>query len=164
MSAAVDPDGRQPHYPAGSCACGADLGQATDLGVERSQQVHDVPTITVRVAGHDLHRVGCGCGRQYVAPGPGSGPVSYRPNLQAFAVYLLVYQHVPVARCAQLIADLTGATPSTGFIHGMLARAAGTVAGVVATIKTLITRAPRARLVVPSSWQSGGPLTLANDI
>jgi hypothetical protein len=29
----------------------------------------------------------------------------YRPNLRALAVYLVVYQHVPVQRCAELIAE-----------------------------------------------------------
>lgn len=38
---------------------------------------------------------------------------------------MLVYQHVPVQRCVQLIADLIGGTgPSDGFVHGMLARCA----------------------------------------
>jgi hypothetical protein len=65
-------------------------------------------------------------------------PISYGLNLQAFAVYLLVFQHVPVHRCAQLIADLTGARPSDGFIHGMLTRAAKAVDEAVKTIKALI--------------------------
>jgi transposase len=59
----------------------------------------------------------------------------------ALVVYLVVFQHVPVERCARLVADLTGAKPSVGFIHGMLARAAGALADVVALIKTLITAA-----------------------
>jgi hypothetical protein len=57
-------------------------------------------------------------------------------------VYLLVYQHVPVARCVELIADLTGGTgPSTGFCHGMLARCATAVRETVNLIKTLVTLA-----------------------
>ncbi|MBK6873569.1 MAG: transposase [Kineosporiaceae bacterium] len=56
-------------------------------------------------------------------------------------VYLLVFQHVPVARCAQLVADVTGARPSTGFVHAMLATAAAAVKDVVTLIKTLITAA-----------------------
>jgi hypothetical protein len=60
-------------------------------------------------------------------------------NFKALVVYLLIYQHVPVARCVQLIADLCGgAGPSGGFVHGMLARCAAAVAEVVALIKTLI--------------------------
>jgi transposase len=67
--------------------------------------------------------------------------VSYGANLRALVVYLLVFQHVPVERCARLVADLTGAQPSTGFIHSMLARAGDAVADVVALVKTLVTAA-----------------------
>jgi hypothetical protein len=38
----------------------------------------------------------------------------YGSNLRALAVHLLVFQHVPVARTQTLIANLTGARPSTG--------------------------------------------------
>jgi len=44
-------------------------------------------------------------------------------------VYLLVYQHVPVGRCAELIGGLTGGVgPSSGFVHSMLARCAAACA------------------------------------
>lgn len=59
----------------------------------------------------------------------------------ALAVYLVVYQHVSIGRCAQLIADVTGARVSAGFIHSCLAKAAGVIADVVKLIKTLITAA-----------------------
>jgi len=61
--------------------------------------------------------------------------------VRALAVYLLVFQHVPVQRCRQLIADVTGAAVSEGFIHSCLAKSAEAVAGVVKLIKTLITAA-----------------------
>jgi transposase len=63
------------------------------------------------------------------------------PNLRALAVYLVVFQHVPIERCARLIADVTGAQVSAGFVHSCLARAAEAVADVVKLIKTLITTA-----------------------
>jgi hypothetical protein len=69
---------------------------------------------------------------------PGSA-LSIGPNLRALAVYLVVYQHVPVERCALLIADVTGADVSAGFVHSCLARAACVIADVVKLIKTLIT-------------------------
>jgi transposase len=56
-------------------------------------------------------------------------------------VYLVVYQHVPIDRCAQLIADVTGAEVSAGFVHSCLAKAAEVVSDVVKLIKTLITAA-----------------------
>ncbi len=53
----------------------------------------------------------------------------------------MVFQHVPAERCAQLIADVTGAGVSAGFVHSCLARAACVIADVVKLIKTLITAA-----------------------
>ena len=136
------PDERVAHYPSGACGCGADLAEAADEGIARSHQVHEVPLTTATVVQHDLHRSRCACGRAHVGARPGDvadAPISYGPNLRALVVYLLVFQHVPVERCAQLVADVTGAKPSTGFVHGMLARAAEAVKDVVALIKTLIT-------------------------
>jgi transposase len=46
----------------------------------------------------------------------------------------------PVHRCAEPIEPLTGARPSAGFVHGMLARAAA-VAGANRLIRALITLA-----------------------
>ena len=54
----------------------------------------------------------------------------------------MVFQHVPVERCRQLIADVAGAAVSEGFIHSCLARAASLAAEVVALIRALITAAP----------------------
>jgi hypothetical protein len=42
--------------------------------------------------------------------------VSVGPNLRALVVYLLVFQHVPVERCRQLLAHVTGAQVSDGFV------------------------------------------------
>lgn len=140
-----DPDETVPHYPRGLCGCGADLAGAADLGVARSHQVHEVPLVTAAVAQHDLHRVLCACGREHVAGRPAgvpAAPASYGVALQALVVYLLVFHHLPVQRCAQLVADVTGAKPSAGFVHGMLARAAARVADTVARVKKLVAAAP----------------------
>jgi hypothetical protein len=45
---------------------------------------------------------------------------------------------IPVHRCAELIAVLTGAEPSPGFVYGMLARAAAAVRYANALIRALI--------------------------
>lgn len=139
------PDETVPHRPQGCCGCGADLATAGDVGIERSHQVHDLPEVHITVWQHDVYRVRCGCGAEHVGQLPeevSTAPSSYGVNLKSLAVYLLVYQHVPVQRCVQLIADVTGGTgPSDGFVHGMLARCARAVAEVVAAIKTLITLA-----------------------
>ena len=54
--------------------------------------------------------------------------LSTGPRLRALAVYLVVFQHVPVERCRQLIADVTGAAVSDGFVHSCLAKAASLAA------------------------------------
>jgi len=138
------PDETVAHRPEGVCGCGADLADALDAGVVRSHQVHDIPLTTAKVVQHDLHAAVCGCGRRHVASRPdqvADAPVSYSPSLRALVVNLLVFQHLPVERCAQLVADVTGAKPSTGFVHGLLSSAAAAVGDVVALVKTLVTAA-----------------------
>jgi transposase len=140
-----EPDEQIAHRPQGTCGCGADLAGAAEVGIERSHQVHDLPEIRIQVRQHDLYRVRCGCGREHVADraeAVSAAPASYGPTIRSLIVYLLIYQHVPVARCVELIADLTGGTgPSTGFAHGLLARCATAVRQTVTTIKSLITLA-----------------------
>ncbi|MGP3957859.1 IS66 family transposase [Nonomuraea sp. 3N208] len=66
-------------------------------------------------------------------------PTSYGPNLRALAVYLLVFQHIPVERTAQLITDLTGANVSTGWVSGVLGQAAEAVGDSLKLIRALLT-------------------------
>jgi transposase len=138
----VSPDKRVPHFPAGACACGADLAAAADLGVAASHQVIDIPLETATVTQHDLHQVACGCGRVHRAPAPAGagapGTVTYGLALQAWCVYLLAAHAIPVHRCAGLIEALTGAEPSPGFVHSMIGRAAAAVADSNRAIRALI--------------------------
>jgi transposase len=140
----AEPDEIIDHYPSGACGCGADLAGAEDLGVARSCQQLEIPEPAARRIQHDLHEVQCGCGAGHVAERPAGVPdaaVSIGPNLRALAVYLVVFQHVPVERCRQLIADAAGAAVSAGFIHSCLARAADVISDVVQLIRALITAA-----------------------
>ena len=138
------PDVQRDRFPEGWCGCGAQLADALDLGVvDRYQQV-EVPLMTATRTQFDQHAVRCGCGKLHTATRPAgarSGPVGYGPNLQAWAVYLLVVQFIPVQRCVRMLESLTGAAPSPGFVHGMLSRAAALTAEVDKRIRTLITLA-----------------------
>ena len=128
------------HLPAACGGCGGDLTDARPAGVV-CRQVHDIPAVIEReVVEHRLHRRRCGCGAVTTAAAPAGvgAPVVYGPNLRALAVYLLVFQHVPVARTAQLIADLTGVRPSTGWISSVLATVADVLVDVEKLIKSLI--------------------------
>jgi transposase len=139
-----DPDDRRDRFPEGRCDCGDDLAGARDLGIVDRYQQHEIPQITVTVTQYDQHRVQCGCGRRHTAQRPEgarSGPVGYGPNLAAFAVYLMVVHFIPAHRVVALLESLTGATPSVGFVHGMLNRAAGLLTETHQRIRTLITLA-----------------------
>jgi transposase len=138
------PDDQQDRFPQGRCECGHDLAEATDLGVVDRYQQHEIPQASVTITQYDQHAVRCGCGAVHTATRPEgarAGPVGYGPNLQAFAVYLMVVQFIPVGRCVELLESLTGATPSAGFVHGMLTRTAGLLAEVDKRIRALITMA-----------------------
>jgi transposase len=139
------PDRTEDHFPEGACACGRDLADAADLGVSRSFQQEEVPAAMAERVQHDLHEVRCPCGREHAAPRPAGVPgsaLSVGPRLRALAVYLVVFQHVPVERCRLLIADVTGALVSDGLVRSCLAKAASLLKDVVALIRALITAAP----------------------
>jgi transposase len=126
------------HFPQGDCACGADLADAADLGVARSYQHHDVPEPHNKTPFPPLWFP--------PPPPPPAGvpdaPLSVGPRLSAMAVYLSVFQHVPVERAQALISDLTGGVVSAGFVHSCLGKAAGLVSDAVRLIRTLIAAAP----------------------
>jgi transposase len=139
-----NPDERLDRFPRGSCECGADLAGATDLGVSDRYQQHEIPLVVVRVTQYDQHAVRCGCGRLHTAERPQGargGVVEFGPNLQAWVVYLMVVHFLPAQRCAQLLGSMTGAAPSVGFVHGMLARAARLLAEADTRIRALVTLA-----------------------
>jgi len=137
-----NPDEHRDRFPEGRCDCGDDLAAARDLGVIDRYQSHEIPQVSVRVTQYDQHQVVCRCGTVHTADRPEgarSGSVGYGPNLAAFAVYLMVVHFVPAHRVVALLESLTGAAPSVGFVHGMLARTAGLLTEVHHRIRTLIT-------------------------
>lgn len=135
----ADPDLVLEHVPTTCTGCGAGLDGAEDVGVV-VRQVHDVPLVKVSVTEHRMRKRVCGCGQVVTAPAPAGvdAPACYGPNLRAVAVYLVVFQHVPVERAALLIKDLCGAQVSTGWVSAQLARASGCLVEVERLIKTLI--------------------------
>jgi transposase len=131
------------HVPDACGGCGAGLDTAVLVGVVR-RQVTDVPAVAVTVTEHRLQRrrCACGCVTSAAAPtGVADAPASYGPNVRAWVVYALVFQHIPVARVAELIRDLCGATPSTGWICGVLRQTAAALVQVEKLIRTLLTAA-----------------------
>lgn len=137
-------DTRVDRRPEGVCGCGADLARAADLGVVDRYQQHEIPLVNVRVTQYDQHAAVCECGTVHTASRPegaGAGRAEYGPNLRAYAVYLLVVHFIPVHRVVEILASLTGASPSPGFVHSLVRRAAGHLAAADFAIRTLITLA-----------------------
>lgn len=136
------PDERKDRFPHGVCGCGADLGEAADLGVVDAFQQIEIPTVTAALTQYDQHAVRCRCAKVDTAARPegaGTGKVTYGPVLQGWAVFLMVVHHLPVHRCRQVLTALTGAEPSVGFVHALLARTAKVLREADARIRALIT-------------------------
>jgi hypothetical protein len=67
-------------------------------------------------------------------PSDATGPVCWGPHVAALATYLLVRQHLPVARCADLLGHV-GANVSTGWVAGQVPKASGRLAGWLAALR-----------------------------
>jgi transposase len=118
-----DPDLVVDHVPLSCRGCGLDLATAAEMGVV-VRQVIDIPEVSASTTEYRMHKRRCACGTvtTAAAPAAATGPVVYGPNLRALAVYLLVFQHVPVERTAMLLADVCGAAVSTGWVCRTLAQ------------------------------------------
>lgn len=141
LSMVADPDVVEEHLPTACSGCGGGLGPGDSVGFER-RQVRDIPLTTVTVTEHRAHRCRCACGTVTAESMPGSvagSPSSYGPNLRALAVYLLVFQHVPVERTAILLRDVTGVEVSTGWVVSLLREATDLVADSLNLIRALLT-------------------------
>ena len=68
----------------------------------------------------------CRCGQMTMAQVPAgvTAPVQYGSGLRGLATYLLVAQHLPLARCAELLAELLDAPVSEGTLAAWYAAAA----------------------------------------
>ncbi len=139
----ADPDRRVTHRPKTCCGCGGGLAGAEIVSAER-RQVFDLPPIKVKVTEHEAVRVRCGCGtlNQAEFPPEATAPACWGPGVRALAVYLMHRQHIPIARCAEMLSDALGAPVSTGFLAGLGPEAAGLLGGFMARIRWLLGQAP----------------------
>jgi transposase len=119
------PDRTVLHAPARCHSCGESLEGAELTGAE-VRQVFDLPERRLEVTEHRAEARRCSCGATTKAsfPDEAKGPACYGPVMRATAVYLMVGQHVPVARAAELLSQVCGAPVSTGWLAGLAAEAA----------------------------------------
>lgn len=152
------PDEIVEHRPGRCRGCDEDLADAVGAGVG-VRQVFDVPPGRLRVVEHRLRSCRCrNCGLVTAAAAPPgvNAPVQYGPGIAAVVVYLIVRQHLPVARAAELCAELLAAPVSTGWITTQLARASAALAGFEEAVKDTIRAAPVAHFDETGARINGG--------
>jgi transposase len=136
------------HEPDTCAGCGGTLAAEVPPARVIRRQVFDIPTITVRVVEHRLLSRRCGCGTLTAAAGPAgvTAPVAYGPSAAAIAVYLVLGQHLPVARTAGLLAELFGTPMAVGTVAAWTARAAAGLEPFTAAARTALSAAPLVHL------------------
>jgi transposase len=125
-----NPDRTITHSPSQCRDCGASLADAAVCGSE-SRQVFDLPERRAEVTEHVAERRRCACGSETKAafPRQATAPACFGPAVRAAGLYLLVRQHVPVARSGEILTDLLGVPVSTGFLASLTAEAADGLRG-----------------------------------
>jgi transposase len=131
------------HVPDRCGGCGAELADAEVEGIE-ARQVFDLPPLRLAVVEHRAQRRRCACGTtaQAVFPAEARAAACYGPGVWALCCYLLVHQHLPVDRAAQLLADLLGAPVATGTLAAVLAEGAAGLGGFVQVAREQVAAAP----------------------
>ena len=120
------PDAVFTHGPQCCGGCGMGMDGAGVVGTEVRQVIDLIPA-RLHVSEHVVERRRCACGHETtgVFPEAARAPVCWGPEVRALAVYLLDRQHLPVARCAELLGDVLGAKVSTGWLCSLQLEAAG---------------------------------------
>jgi transposase len=129
------PDERRVHVPLVCCGCGGELLGAAVVGVVR-RQVHDLPKVRVRVVEHQAQQRACACGQVTTASFPTgvSAPAVYGAGVRALGTYLLVGQHLPVERTAELLGEVLGVPVATSTLAGWTGEAAEHLEGFGAVV------------------------------
>jgi transposase len=138
------PDALVEHRPAVCDACRAQLDDALVVVRER-RQVHELPTLRLRIIEHQRLHVRCPVCAQVSAgtfPSVAASRAQYGSQLRALAVYLIEQQLVPYARVRALLADLFGTHLSRGTLVAWVQQGAAALAPVEAQIKAALAHAP----------------------
>jgi transposase len=154
-----DPDEVITHRPDRCRRCDEDLTDAAGAGVGVRQVFDLPPTTRLRVVEHRLQACRCrGCGVVTTAAAPAgvTAATQYGPGIAAVVVYLTVRQHLPVARTAELCAELLGAPVSTGWIIAQVRAASAGLHGFEDAVKEAVRAAPVAHFDETGARVAGG--------
>lgn len=142
LAPVTDPDEIVDHPPDHCEECGDDLADSPVTG-EIRRQVFDLPPVEVTTVEHRAQRKRCTCGHETTGlfPPEATGPTCYGPNLRALVCYLVVRQHIPIKRVAELLADGYGIPVSTGTIVAMVHEGAKRLDDFLAALRDQLSRA-----------------------
>jgi transposase len=145
LAQVAKPDGVVEHVPQRCGGCGRDLAGAVVVGVE-ARLVFDLPVLRLGVVEHRAQRCRCACGRVTAAafPAEARAAACYGSGVRALVCYLLVHQHLPIDRAAQLLSEVCGASVATGTLVGVVAEAAGRLEGFVEVVREQLAAGPTA--------------------
>ena len=136
LAPTTDPDEIVNHEPDHCQGCGESLFDAPVVGDVR-RQVFDLPPVEATSTEHRAQRRRCHCGTETTAafPSEAIAPTCYGPNLRALVCYLVVRQHIPIKRVAELMRDSYGIAVSTGTIVAMVKEGATRLEGFLASLR-----------------------------
>jgi transposase len=143
LAQVATPDEVAWHVPDRCGGCGAELTDASVVGVE-ARQVFDLPPLRLGVVEHRAERRRCVCGTttQAAFPTHARAAACYGPGVRALVCYLCVHQHLPVDRAAQLLADVLGASVATGTLAAVMAEGARGLDGFARVVREGLAAAP----------------------
>jgi transposase len=123
----TEPDQTVVCAPGACSGCGADLAGALVTAVQRLQEFDITPPPPPRVTEYQVQARVCGqCGTVTAGRPPAgvTGRAQYGPEVHAQAANLASAHHIPVARAARLMGEVTGVAVSAGFMAGVRGKAA----------------------------------------
>ena len=131
-----NPDAVVAHGIPETCDCGLPLAPL----LQESRQVFDLPRPAMRVVEHQIFAASCHCGKVHRSSFPEgvTAPTQYGPNLQALGVYLTHHHMLPMARCADILTDLSGRPVSAATVCAMGNTAATALTPQVELIKAQV--------------------------
>ena len=118
--------------------CGTSLQTTTATGYE-SRQVHELPSLSLRVIEHQIAVKCCGaCGTlsRGVFPADVTSRVQYGSGVKGLMVYLMDAQLLPSDRVREVLSEAFGCEVSEGTLYNARAKCFDTLAAVEQCIKT----------------------------
>ncbi|MGH9294762.1 MAG: IS66 family transposase, partial [Acidimicrobiales bacterium] len=137
------PDVTITHRPERCSGCSEELAWAEVTGHER-RQVFELPEVRLFVTEHVVEERRCRCGAVTAGtfPKEATAPACYGPRVRALGVYLLVRQHLPYERAAELFSDVLGARVSVGTLANMAAEASGGLGSFIGAVTAGLIASP----------------------